>query len=483
MTKQKTAAIYLRISQDPREDGLAVERQESECLAIVASRGWTPGRIYKDTVSASKKNVKRPEYEQMLLDFHRGKFSALVCWDLDRLTRQPRQLEDWIEAAEDKGLILVTANGEADLSNDNGRLFARMKASVAKAEIERKGARQKLKNAQLVADGKPVPGRRRWGYESDNMTIREAEAIQIRHAFEEVRRGRSLRSIAIELGVRPVRLRETLTHRSYIGDVKHHGEFLPSNKIQPIVSNELFEQVQAVLSDPTRKTSPGSAVKHLMSGIAKCGICGAGLVQINGYLCSAASNHVHIKKKYLDELVIYSVLQWLQDHRESVESDATAEEVLPLVSELAELERRRSVQQELAEEAGTDLTKAKKRINELAEDIEALKHNIRTIRAQNAKSEALEEFRSQFWASVDESGFEDWAKRMSQAQKAMGFPAVVRTLEEFIAKTRIESSTDTWLDYWYSIELEQQREIVRAMFRVVVNKGRGLDRVDLIPIE
>jgi hypothetical protein len=41
-----------------------------------------------------------------------------VCWDLDRLTRQPRQLEDWIDAATDNGLKLTTANGEADLATD-----------------------------------------------------------------------------------------------------------------------------------------------------------------------------------------------------------------------------------------------------------------------------------------------------------------------------------------------------------------------------
>lgn len=480
MSRQTIAAVYLRISQDPREDGLAVERQEAECLAIVANRGWKPGRIYRDTVSASKKNVSRPEYDQMLVDFQRGKFSALVCWDLDRLTRQPRQLEDWIEAAEDKGLVLVTANGEADLSNDNGKLFARIKASVARAEIERKGARQKLKNTQLVADGRPVPGRRRWGYESDNMTIRASEAKKILQAFEEVAKGRSLRSIAIELGVRPIRLRETLTHRSYIGEVKHHGEFMPSNKIQPIVSRELFDNVQAVLSDPTRKTSPGSAVKHLMSGIARCGICDAGLVQINGYLCSNASNHVHIKKKYLDEFVIYSVLEWLMNHKDAPESDATTEEVLPLVAELAELERRRSVQQELAEEVGADLSRVKRRINSLAEQIEELKQSIRTIRAQNSKSQALEEFREQFWAGVDESSFEKWATTMNETEKLMGFPALVHTLDEFIAKTRIEKSSKTWLDYWGSLELEEQREIVRALYRVVVHKGRGLDRVQLV---
>ncbi|WP_267888213.1 recombinase family protein [Mycobacterium ostraviense] len=49
-------------------------------------------------------------------------FDALVVWDLDRLTSQPRQLEDWIDAAEGRGLALITTNGEADLTTDGGRM-------------------------------------------------------------------------------------------------------------------------------------------------------------------------------------------------------------------------------------------------------------------------------------------------------------------------------------------------------------------------
>ena len=61
--------------------------------------------------------------------------------DVDRLTRQPSQLEEWIDRAEEHGLKLVTSNGDADLSTDGGRMFARIKAAVARGEVERKGAR------------------------------------------------------------------------------------------------------------------------------------------------------------------------------------------------------------------------------------------------------------------------------------------------------------------------------------------------------
>ena len=60
---------------------------------------------------------------------------AIVCYDLDRLTRQPRELEDWNDRAESRGLLLVTANGDADLSTDGGQLYARIQAAVARGEV------------------------------------------------------------------------------------------------------------------------------------------------------------------------------------------------------------------------------------------------------------------------------------------------------------------------------------------------------------
>lgn len=153
------AAIYLRISQDREMDGLAIERQRQDCEAMARSRRWEVVETYVDqSKSATDKTKKRPSYDRMVSDYEAGRFSAIVCYDLDRLTRQPRQLEDWIDRAETRGLALVTANGAADLSTDGGRLFARIKAAVARGEVERKSARQS--RARPASQRRPSPERR-----------------------------------------------------------------------------------------------------------------------------------------------------------------------------------------------------------------------------------------------------------------------------------------------------------------------------------
>ena len=120
---------------------------------------------------------------------------AIVCYDLDRLTYQPRELEDWIDCAESRGLLLVTANGYADLGTDGGRMYARIKAAVARAEIERKGARQSRKHVQRARQGKQPKGVRPMGYATAGELIPH-EADAVRAIYSVFLRGDSLHGIA-----------------------------------------------------------------------------------------------------------------------------------------------------------------------------------------------------------------------------------------------------------------------------------------------
>ena len=192
----KLCAVYLRISLDRDMDGLAIERQREECMRIVRERGWQVWKTYVDqSKSATNKAKHRPAYDEMVADYKSGRFQNIVCYDLDRLTRQPRQLEDWIDAAQDGKLVLVTANGEADLSTDGGRMYARVKAAVAAAEVERKGARQNLAHRQRAKQGRPPAGVRPLGYRNDGSIVEdEAKVVRaIYHAFDT---GSAIRQIA-----------------------------------------------------------------------------------------------------------------------------------------------------------------------------------------------------------------------------------------------------------------------------------------------
>lgn len=339
------AVIYLRVSLDQTGEGLAVERQRDDCEEIARSRGWTVVETYTDnSVSAYNVAKKRPAYDQMVEDYKAGRFNALITWDLDRLTRQPRQLEDWIDAAETQGLRLVTANGEADLQTDGGRMYARIKAAVARAEMERKGARQSRAQRQRAAKGRPPRGVRATGYTLDGELVpNEAEAV--REIYQAFANGSSLKAIAAALsGAEPTT--RAVGDRTMVQDLPKSVPALPTRSGRPwnptsvisilrnpryagwsmldgkivrdetgapvrgqweaIISDGLWLDVQRRLDDPSRKSSrAGTERKHLGSGLYLCGVCGA-RVKAHGprYRCAG---HIMRVRELIDSLVLQFV--------------------------------------------------------------------------------------------------------------------------------------------------------------------------------
>lgn len=322
------AAIYLRISRDLKGDGLAIDRQRNLCREIVTQRGWNLVEEYVDeSISAFSKTAKRPGYDKLVEDYKANRFTAIVCYDLDRLTRQPRQLEDWIDAAEEKRLQLVTANGEADLSHDGGRMYARIKASVARAESERKGARQKVAAEQRARRGKLPLGTRITGYTSRGEVLEE-EAALVRRVYKDFLSGESLRRIAINLtseGVAtrrggkwsPSSVTSILRNVHYAGHGKYYDEILEGiGTWDALVSPDDFAVVQLRLDDPARKMNrTGTDRKYLGSGLYRCGHCGEAVSSFSGYRYSCRAGHGTRSAEPIDKMIVEVISQYLVDRK------------------------------------------------------------------------------------------------------------------------------------------------------------------------
>lgn len=193
------AATYLRISQDREMDGLAIERQREDCERLAEREGWEVVETYVDqSISATNASKVRPAYDQMVEDYRAGAFTAIVCYDLDRLTRQPRQLEDWIDAAARRGLLLKSVAGDVDLTNENGLITAGIKVQLARGEVMRKSKRQSAAQRQRAKQGRAPKGVRPLGYTVQGDVIPdEADAVRaIYKAFSRVEQPESLRSLA-----------------------------------------------------------------------------------------------------------------------------------------------------------------------------------------------------------------------------------------------------------------------------------------------
>jgi site-specific DNA recombinase len=133
-------AIYLRQSLDRDLTKVGIDYQREHLLKLCAAKGWDDPVEYIDrNISATKGT--RPAYNDLCEDIRGGVVGKVAVWDMDRLHRQPRELEDFMDLAAKHGVELANVGGDVDLSTPSGRMFARMKGTVAKYEVEQKSAR------------------------------------------------------------------------------------------------------------------------------------------------------------------------------------------------------------------------------------------------------------------------------------------------------------------------------------------------------
>lgn len=320
------AAIYVRISSDAAGEGLGVARQEADCRALVEARpGWAVCEVYRDNDASAYSGKPRPEYERMLANIEAGNVGAVIAWHGDRLHRSPKELERFIDLAERTGLRVETVKaGTIDLSTASGRAVARTLGAWARFESEHKSDRIRRKLAENAAAGKPHGGHRPYGWEPDRMVPRESEASVLRESAARVLAGEPLRAILRSLNERGLynatgtpwthsTFRNVLLHARHAGLRFTNGQEIGKAAWPAIIEPETWRAMVRMLTNPDRITTPGRGGRlHLLSGIARCGVCGSPLrvghsKGTEAYRCmvkSCTSRRRDYFEKHVSEVVI-----------------------------------------------------------------------------------------------------------------------------------------------------------------------------------
>ena len=335
----KSAGIYVRISQDREGAGLGVERQEADCRALAQQLGCTVAEVYSDNdLSAFNRRKRRAAYEQMLTDIADAKINAVLSWHPDRLHRQPRELERYIDLCETHGVQNQTVTaGIYDLSTSAGRMTARIAGAVSSHESEHKSERIKAARVQYAKLGRHHGGIRCYGYEKYGVTIIPSEAAEIAAACKAIAGGASIRSVVRDMNSRSVpttkgktwtsqQLRQTLMSPRIAGYSTHKGIIVGTAAWPAIVTDDVWRTVESILGNPARRTNPGvtGAAKWLGSGTYICGVCGerklragvSGGAKGHTYRCANRSQdktrrHVSRSQQPLDDYVERALIERL----------------------------------------------------------------------------------------------------------------------------------------------------------------------------
>jgi site-specific DNA recombinase len=312
----KSAAIYCRISDDPRGERLGVARQEEDCRALAERKGWPIGGLYVDNDVSAYSGRHRPEYRRMLADLKSGERDAVIVYHLDRLFRRPLELEEFIEACETAGVThTATVAGDFNLGSDDALLSARILTAVARKESDDKRRRLKRKHLELARNGRALGGvTTPLGYIYDPITKEMApdpeKAAVVVEIFERYASGWSLKSIARDLTDRGIvglrgrtlwsngaiaRILDNPTYAAY----RHYEDDFTEGNWPPLIGRELWHSVEALR---TGSKAPSAAQNrlgkgtNLLSGLLYCS-CGslmwrdtyAAHPQRSSYVCSRAA--------------------------------------------------------------------------------------------------------------------------------------------------------------------------------------------------
>lgn len=305
---------YNRVSDDDQQtDGTSLESQTARNEAHANALGFALVRSFVE-VHTGAELWERPVLNQIRDDIRARKVSALVCFAIDRLTRDVAHLMILQDECERHGCALHFTTETLD-STPEGKLLASVRGYVAEVErlkiIERtvRGRKHRLQSGKINSDCYDL-----YGYQRDKekgvRLVVDDEATIVRSIFDAVCAGDALSAIAKRLnhsdtpspfaakGVRPgsswtiATIRLMIRNEAYKGDtfgwryttgknknarvMRPRDEWikLPEGVTPPIVTPEQWQRANDALAanvgDKTRNTKK----QFLLRGLVYCAKCG-----------------------------------------------------------------------------------------------------------------------------------------------------------------------------------------------------------------
>ena len=339
----KRVGIWIRVSTEDQAQGESPAHHEYRARRYAEFNGWTVVEIYNLAGVSGKSVWEHPECQRMLRDTKRGHIQGLIFSKLARLARNTKELLDFAQHFEAYKATLVSIEEKIDTSTPAGLLFYTMLGAIAQWEREEITSRLRSSIGVRAKLGKPLNGLAPYGYKWENkcLTLVPAEAAVRREAFElfcvhkrkgvvarllnekghRSRSGKPFSDVQIERMLRCSSARGLYRNNVYRittaggwkKEIKPESEW-GAVECPPIVSEELFERVAAILEEQTKPVrKPGKKPVHIFAGLLKCACGGKMYVYTRSpnYTCCKCKNK--IGAAVLEEIFVGSIAENLAD--------------------------------------------------------------------------------------------------------------------------------------------------------------------------
>lgn len=307
------AAMYLRKSRaDGDADTEATLRRHRETLtAYAAAHGIHVIETYAEVASGDSLR-ERPEMLRLLDDIDAGRYQAVLCMDMDRLSRGSMREQGFVlDAFKFSGTLIVTPDRTYDLSTEADEQFAELKSFISRQEYRIIKTRMNRGRIQSVRAGR-YQSQAPYGYrnvyigKTPTLEICEPEAAFVRMIFEMFISGTGATTIARTINEMGARTRtghsfdksaigKILGNPTYIGKVPWNRQaqtkaldgthiyrqprekWIVADGIHPaIVDRETFDRAQEIKAQraKNRNRYDGVTINSPLAGIVYCKNCG-----------------------------------------------------------------------------------------------------------------------------------------------------------------------------------------------------------------
>jgi site-specific DNA recombinase len=358
------ALIYTRVSKD-RKQSRSTAEQEAECRAVADREGWEIVDVLTDNGRSASRYAKkdRPAWEEVKRRLSNG-VDVLVTWEASRSHRDLGEFVALRNLCRTHGVLLNYSGHTIDFDDNSDSFRAGLDALISEDESERTAGRiRRTVRANAVA-GRPH-GRCLYGYkyvyDSDTGALKgqvpdRDEAEIVREIARRFLSGESRYAIVDDLNARGVsdrpwnanRLTRLLSNPGYIAKRVHQGEIIGDADWEPLIDQASFDAIGERLAHPGARG--GHDIKHLLSGIARCGKCGGPMYcgKAGGkltYECSPGRGHLARNQEHLDAYVTVAVLERLAtidfddlgaEHPEATEQRRLAAELRGRIGDAAD---------------------------------------------------------------------------------------------------------------------------------------------------
>jgi DNA invertase Pin-like site-specific DNA recombinase len=300
---------YLRVSKDRTGKGKSPDQQHADNAAALEQQGWDlHPEPYRDNDRSASRYSKqaREGFAQLMSDLEEDIFGAgaLGLWESSRGSRRTGEWVDLIELCEIRGIrIWVTTHGRLyDPANARDRRSLLEDAVDSEYESAKTSKRLQRDMRSNAEKGRPH-GKKIYGYQrikdSETGALVRVEphvdqAPLVQEAARRILAGETFYAVAKDfnergipprrgtrkahrqgLGWTPPAIKQMLTMPAYAAKRQHQGEVIGDAMWPALIELDTWEKLQIVMSPPQRKRTNDWPAKHLLTGIAACGVCGA----------------------------------------------------------------------------------------------------------------------------------------------------------------------------------------------------------------